>query len=212
VLRKALEMESMLRGLWLALVALLTWPADMRAQQQIETAIFAGGSFMSLEADLGRVVGVLSTEAGYAGGTVPSPGFEAVSAQTTGHHMAVRLRFDASRISYGNLLIAYWLSIDPTDGEGQFCERGDSFAPAIFALDAGQLAAAEATRARVEKLIGREVAVKVLPAGTFWRAEERHQQYAAKNPLRFDFYKRSCGQASGLAAFWGGVPMLADQW
>lgn len=179
--------------------------------QDIQTAIFAGGVFCSLQEDLGKVVGVVSSQTGYIGGDVPEPTFEAVSAQTTGHYMALRVDYDAARISYRNLLIAYWLSIDPTNDKGQFCETGDSYRPAIFVLDPEQRAAAEASRARVERLVGKPIPVPVLPATTFWPAEERQQNYARKNPLRFDFYKRSCGRDAGLRAFWGSVPMLASQ-
>jgi peptide-methionine (S)-S-oxide reductase len=190
-------------------LAVLAWAAGPPARAQEATAIFAGGCFWCLEADLEAVRGVTDAETGYIGGAAAPRSHEEVSRGGTGHLEAVRVRYDPALLSYDRLLARYWLSVDPTDAGGQFCDRGPTWRAAIFTLDAVQATAARASRDRVAALLRRPVAVEIRPAGAFWPAEERHQDYAAKNPLRYDFYRRSCGRDAGLRAIWGATPVLA---
>ena len=195
---------------WLLLALLGLGPDRAPAgAPRTETAIFAGGCFWCLEQRFEAEPGVLAAEPGYTGGTLDDPGYRDVTAQTSGHYEAVRVTFDPSLVSYRSLLVLYWLNIDPTDPDGQFCERGPSKRTAVFALDARQAAEAEAVRARAAATLGTEVATAILAAGRFWPAEEYHRDYARKNPLRLEFYRRSCGREAGLRAIWGARPMLA---
>jgi len=192
-----------------ALLALCSVAASA-APSQTETAVFAGGCFWCLEARFEAQSGVISVDPGYTGGTLANPSYRDVTAQTTGHYEAVQVRFDPARVSYGRLLVLYWLGIDPTDPDGQFCERGASKRAAVFALDATQAAKAETVRARAQAVLNARVVTPILHAGTFWPAEEYHRDYARKNPLRLEFYRRSCGREAGLRAIWGARPMLAS--
>jgi peptide-methionine (S)-S-oxide reductase len=195
-----------MRVVRLAAAALTIWAAGGHALAGHAVAIFAGGCFWCLEDDISRLPGVVDAETGYVGGSTPHPNYEAVSTGTTGHFEAVRVTFDPATTSYERLLLGYWLAIDPTDLDGQFCDRGPSGRSAIFVLDEDQRAAAQASVAEVAHALGAPVATAVLPAGAFWRAEELHQDYARKNPLRYQFYRRSCGRDARLRELWGDVP------
>ena len=172
-----------------------------------ETAIFAGGCFWCVEHDLDAIAGVISVESGYTGGKEPNPTYEQVSSETTGHYEAVKVLFDPSKISYGQLIDRFWRLVDPTDGGGQFCDRGPSYRTAVFVKDAAQRKAAEASLARVQAgpLKGRAV-TPIRDAAPFWRAEGYHQDYAEKNPLRYNVYRQGCGRDSRLRAVWGSTP------
>jgi peptide-methionine (S)-S-oxide reductase len=174
-----------------------------------ETAIFAGGRHWSLEADLARTPGVIAVETGYIlDPETPSP-IGAGGATEPEALEAVRVTYDPTRANYRRVLLAFWLSIDPFDAEGQFCDRGARYRPAILAIGPEQEAVATAAQRRVAQLFGREAATVVLQGGRFEPAEERHQDYARKNPARYDFYRRSCGRDAGLRRVWGAAPMLA---
>lgn len=174
-----------------------------------ETAVFAGGCFWCIEHDLQAISGVISVESGYTGGNRPNPTYEQVSSETTGHYESVKVTFDASKISYGQLVDRFWRLIDPTDGGGQFCDRGPSYRSAVFVKDAAQRKAAEDSLARVQTgpLKGR-VVTPIREAGIFWRAEGYHQDYAVKNPLRYKLYRQGCGRDARLKAVWGSAPKL----
>jgi peptide-methionine (S)-S-oxide reductase len=168
-----------------------------------ETAIFAGGCFWCTEADFDKVPGVVSTTSGYIGGTVVRPSYEQVSAGGTGHYEAVRVVYDPKRISYAQLVDRFWPMIDPTDAGGQFCDRGDSYRSAIF-VTPEQRATAEASKARLAErgVLAAPIVTSVLPAKAFYPAEGYHQDYYKKNPIRYRFYRFSCGRDARLDTVW----------
>ena len=173
------------------------------ASGRTETAVFAGGCFWCTEADFEKVPGVLSAVSGYTGGITERPTYEQVSAGGTGHYEAVKVTFDPGRVGYAQLVDYYFRTVDPTDAEGQFCDRGDSYRTAIFAGSEAQRRAAEAEKAEVEKAHGWTVATPVLPAAAFWEAEGYHQDYHKKNKLKYGFYRSRCGRDARLAEVWG---------
>jgi peptide-methionine (S)-S-oxide reductase len=171
-------------------------------------AIFAGGCFWCMEPPFDAVPGVVSTTSGYTGGSVADPSYEQVSSGTTGHREAVRVEFDPKRVTYAKLLDVFWHNIDPTDAGGQFCDRGTQYTSAIFYGDDEQRAEAEASKRQLEasgRLAG-PVATAILPAGPFYAAEEYHQDYYEKNPLRYRFYRSGCGRDRVLERIWGSAP------
>jgi peptide-methionine (S)-S-oxide reductase len=171
--------------------------------EELKTAVFAGGCFWCVEADFDKVSGVVETVSGYTGGTTENPTYEQVSAKGTGHAEAVRITYDADQVSYEELLDVFWRSVDPTDAGGQFCDRGDSYRTTVFALDEEQAKIAKTTRDTAQAELGKEIVTRVVQAETFWPAEDYHQDYYHKNPVRYNFYRRSCGRDSRLRALWG---------
>jgi len=191
---------ALIASLWLA--ALL--PAA-QAQQAMSKAIFAGGCFWCVEADFDKVPGVLSTTSGYIGGKVANPTYAQVSAKGTGHAEAVEIVFDPAKVSYEQLLEHYWRSIDPTTKDRQFCDAGSPYRTAIFALDAAQLKAAQASLAALEKSkpFPEPIVTQIELAGPFYAAEAYHQDYYKKNPIRYQYYRTSCGRDARLKQLWG---------
>ena len=168
-----------------------------------DEAIFAGGCFWSMETDLDRVPGVTATQSGYTGGHLANPTYEDVITETTGHYEAVRVTYDPARISYEKLVDAFFHSIDPTDSGGQFCDRGESYRTAVFAIGPEQTRVAEAAKAAVAKELDRPIATEVKPAAVFTPAEEYHQDYAIKNPGHYKRYRTGCGRDAQVRAVWG---------
>lgn len=192
---------------WLAL-ALLIAPAawsQPKPAQQTEAAIFAGGCFWCVESDFDKVDGVLSTTSGYVGGRTANPTYRDVSAGGTGHTEAVRVEFDPARISYAQLLEKFWPSIDPTMKDQQFCDVGSQYRSGIYPLNEQQLKAATASKAALEKTkpFRQPIVTEIVMAGTFYPAEEYHQDYYLKNPVRYAFYRRNCGRDARLKELWG---------
>ena len=175
-----------------------------RPAARLESAVFAGGCFWCTEADFEKIPGVVSAVSGYTGGSVRNPTYEQVTAGRTGHLEAVRVTYDPRRISYRQLVDRFWPTIDPTDDTGQFCDKGPSYRSAVFAT-AAQRPIAEASRAAAARKLkeGRFVA-PVRPAATFWPAEDYHQDFYKKNPLRYRLYRQGCGRDSRLRRLWGG--------
>ncbi|MHA6493969.1 peptide-methionine (S)-S-oxide reductase MsrA [Pseudomonas borbori] len=169
------------------------------------TAVFAGGCFWCTEADFDKLPGVLETTSGYIGGTVENPTYEQVSAGTTGHIEAVQVRFDPSKTSYGALLEAFWPTIDPLTPNAQFCDQGAQYRSAIFYANEQEKALAEASKAALDASgrFQQKVVTEVLPATTFYPAEEYHQNYHQKNPLRYSYYRNGCGRDDRLEQLWG---------
>jgi peptide-methionine (S)-S-oxide reductase len=168
-----------------------------------QRAVFAGGCFWCVEAAFEGVPGVIDVVSGYAGGTLANPSYERVSAGGTGHFEVVQVSYDPARIAYAQLLEIYWRNVDPFDGGGQFCDRGDSYLAAIFVAGATERQQAEASKAALEKRFGKPIATRVLDAATFYAAEDYHQDYHVKNPLRYKYYSTSCGRAARLERIWG---------
>jgi peptide-methionine (S)-S-oxide reductase len=191
------------------LASLLTLLALAPAQAQNRAvAIFAGGCFWCMEPPFDKLDGVLATTSGYIGGTKVDPTYEQVTSGRTGHYEALQVDYDPTRVSYQQLLEVFWRNIDPLDASGQFCDKGPQYRSAIFALDDGQRAAAEASRAALEKsgkLPGR-IVTEILPAAKFYPAEAYHQDYYRKNPTSYTYYRWSCGRDRRLERLWGTPP------
>lgn len=166
-------------------------------------AIFASGCFWCTEADFEKLDGVIEAVSGYTGGETANPSYEDVTYGETGHVEAVRVVYDPAEISYSSLLDHYWRNVDPFDATGQFCDRGDSYRPFIFPVNAGQMEAARASLQQVQTRFGREIAVEIEQAGDFWPAEAYHQDYADKNPIRYQRYRFGCGRDQRLREIWG---------
>ena len=165
-------------------------------------ATFAGGCFWSMESVFEKVPGVASVISGYAGGTLPHPTYE----NHTGHREAVEVTYDPAKVSYVQLLNVYWRNIDPTSDTGQFCDFGDSYRTAIFFHDDAQRQLAMSTKRAIERRKKFRVMTEILRAGLFYPAEEYHQDYAKKNPVRYQFYRFNCGRDRRLQQLWGSAP------
>lgn len=185
----------------LALLVLAAAAVPAFAQPRTETAVLAGGCFWCVETDMEKIPGVISVVSGYSGGRTRNPTYEQVVTETTGHREVVRVTFDPARISYGALLDRYWRTVDPTDAGGQFCDRGESYTTAVFATP-DQRAEALASRERAQRALGRRIVTPVLPAAPFWEAENYHQDYARKNPLRYRLYRQGCGRDARVRSLW----------
>lgn len=187
----------------LALLAAAALPAGAA---EIRSAIFAGGCFWCVEADFDKVDGVVATTSGYTGGDVENPSYEQVSAGGTGHQEAVKVEYDPDRVSFGTLAEIFFRTVDPLDAGGQFCDRGDSYRTAIFVQDEAQREAAERAKAEAQAALGADVVTPIEPAGAFWPAEDYHQNYYEKSPLKYRFYRWRCGRDARVEELWGAGP------
>lgn len=169
----------------------------------LDHAVFASGCFWCTEADFEKLDGVVEVVSGFAGGEEENPGYYEVVRGETGHAEAARVIFDPDIVSYSQLLDHYWVNVDPFDGQGQFCDRGASYAPFIFPVDAEQAEAARASLMRVEEELGRAVAVQIEPLDMFWPAEAYHQDFADTNPIRYQRYRFGCRRDQRLRDIWG---------
>ena len=157
-----------------------------------------------MEKPFDQLAGVLSTTSGYTGGDYANPTYEVVGSGRSGHVEAVKIVYDPARVTYSQLLETYWKQVDPFDGDGQFCDQGATYIPEIFVSNPSEQAAAEASKQRVAaQFPGQTVAVKIVAAQTFWDAEDYHQDYYLKNPLRYSYYRNGCGRDARLRAVWG---------
>lgn len=190
-------------ALALGLTAPATLAAPAALAQEAETAVFAGGCFWCVESDFDKVPGVVRTISGYTGGHVASPTYKQVSAGGTGHREAVQVTYDPGKVTYEELLEVFWHSVDPTDAGGQFCDRGESYTTAVHVRDAAQRAAAEASKEKAAAELGKPVVTPILDAGPFYAAEEYHQDYYEKNPLRYRYYRWGCDRDDTIEAVWG---------
>ena len=168
-----------------------------------KSAIFAGGCFWCMEEAFDKVPGVLATTSGYTGGSVVDPTYEQASAGGTGHVEAVKVEFDPAKVSYSQLLGAYWHNVDPFDPVGQFCDKGESYRSVIFTADAGEQALAESSKEQIAARFEHPVATEIRPQLPFYPAEAYHQDFHAKSSLRYRYYKWACGRAQRLEEIWG---------
>jgi len=175
------------------------------AETKTETAVFAGGCFWCVESDFDHVPGVLETVSGYTGGTLENPTYKDVTAGGTGHYEAVKITFDPAKTTYANLLNVFWRSVNPTDAGGQFCDRGQSYTTAIFATTDEQKEIAKNSKIAVDQSgkLKSEIVTPILPASTFYAAENYHQDYANINPIRYNFYRTSCRRDATVESIWG---------
>jgi peptide-methionine (S)-S-oxide reductase len=167
--------------------------------------VFAGGCFWCVEAAFDKVDGVLSTTSGYTGGIKVNPTYEQVSAGRTGHYESLKVDYDPARVGYEKLLDVFWRNIDPVDATGQFCDKGPQYRSAIFVANDNERALAEASKAALDKShkLPGPIVTAILPATTFYPAEEYHQDYYLKNPAHYKFYRWSCGRDNRLGQLWG---------
>ena len=187
-----------------ALVALFfVATASPALAQKKEQAVFAGGCFWCMESDMGHIPGVISVESGYTGGEEKNPTYRQVATHQTGHLESVRVTYDPAKVTYEQLLSRYWPLIDPTDVNGQFCDRGHSYMPAIFVTPT-QKAAAEASKQKVidSGRVNGKVIVPILPLGDFWPAEDYHRDYAKRNKADYEDYREGCRRDAILARVW----------
>ena len=190
--------------LTLATLALLLGAAPAPPPRAVAT--FAGGCFWCMEPPFERLKGVITVTAGYTGGRVDKPTYEEVSDGYTGHRESVEVVYDPRVISYQQLLDVYWHNVDPLNNAGQFCDNGGQYRTAIFVHDAEQKRLAEASKQAVGVKFHHDVYTDILPAGRFYPAEEYHQDYYKKNPLRYKFYRFNCGRDRRLETLWGAAP------
>ncbi|MRR53481.1 MAG: peptide-methionine (S)-S-oxide reductase [Deltaproteobacteria bacterium] len=180
----------------------LTPPATAAS---LETATFAGGCFWCMEPPFEKLAGVISVTSGYTGGKTGNPRYEEVSAGSTGHAEAVRIQFDPAKVSYAQLLQVFWHNIDPTVINRQFCDSGSQYRTAIFYHNEPQKKLALQSKAALEKSrpFPEPIVTEITLASRFYPAEEYHQDYYRKNPLRYKYYRHSCGRDKRLKELWG---------
>lgn len=188
----------------LALVALLL-PLTASADDAENTArlVVAGGCFWCVESDFDRVPGVISTVSGYTGGSLENPTYRQVSGGGTGHLEAVEITYDPSKVALDDLLVAFWHSVDPTDPDGQFCDRGHSYKTAVFVSNPEERAVAEMSRDAAEAELGQTIVTQISDAAPFYPAETYHQDYYMKNSVRYKYYRWACGRNQKVESLWG---------
>jgi peptide-methionine (S)-S-oxide reductase len=191
---------------WLAALAAApaqSPPAPAPTPAKTAIATFAGGCFWCVEADFDKVDGVLSTTSGYTGGKTANPTYYEVGRGGTGHTEAVEIVYDPAKVTYDKLLDVFWHNHDPLAKNRQFCDRGDQYRPAIFYHDEEQHRLAEATKAKHQPRFKQPIQTEITAAGPFYPAEDYHQDYYLKNPLRYQFYRYNCGRDARLEELWG---------
>ena len=188
-------------------------PLMKSESKNYKTATFAGGCFWCVESDFEKVDGVIEAVSGYAGGDEPNPTYKQVAAGRTGHTEAVQIHYDPDKITYKDLLDVLWRHMDPTDSNGQFVDRGSQYRPAIFYHDEEQKRIAEESRAELEKSgrFSKPIATEIVPLTEFYKAEEYHQDYYSKNPLRYKMYRYGSGRDQFLKRTWGAEAKPAAQ-
>jgi peptide-methionine (S)-S-oxide reductase len=203
-LRLSLKTASPFGALVVAMA--LAAPAAFAAGN-LETAVFAGGCFWTMERDFERVPGVVRVVSGYDGGTKPRPTYDEVSSETTDYVESVRVTFDPRKVSYATLVDRYWHFIIPTQANGQACDHGTSYNPEIFVNSPEQRRVAEASKAQLNaaKFHGR-IVVQIRDEKRFWPAEDYHQGYARTHPIDYNIYRVGCGRDGLLKQIWGSAP------
>lgn len=175
------------------------------AAEGLAVAVFAGGCFWCMEAPFEKLAGVVSVESGYTGGPEIGPTYHAVARGATGHFEAIRVVFRPDEVGYSKLLSVFWHNVDPTQANGQFCDKGDQYRTAIFVGTPGEKTLAESSKKMIEGALERPVVTPVLDASTFWLAEDYHQDFYKKNPTRYYSYRAGCGRDKRLEQLWGNL-------
>ncbi len=183
-------------------------PTAAGGDTALKKATFAGGCFWCMEPPFDKLDGVVSTTSGYTGGGTKNPTYAEVSAGVTGHTEAVEVLYDPSVISYAELLEVFWRNIDPTTPDRQFCDVGDQYRTGIFYHGEAQRRLAEQSKSKLGAagVLDRPIVTEITSAGVFWPAEEYHQDYYRKNPLRYRYYRYGCGRDRRLEQLWGTRP------
>jgi peptide-methionine (S)-S-oxide reductase len=192
----------------LATLAMPAFAQEKAPPAGFEAAIFAGGCFWCMEPPYDVLPGVVSTTSGYTAGRTRNPNYHDVSAGITGHTEAVRVVYDPKKVSYEKLLEVFWRNIDPTVKDRQFCDSGTQYRSGIYYLSPEQKQLAEASRAQLEKTkpFKAPIVTEIVAASDFWAAEDYHQDYYKKNPVRYKVYRTGCGRDSRLEEVWGKKP------
>lgn len=188
------------------LCSAVSWAEQQQTESKITaSAIFAGGCFWCMEPPFDAVDGVLSTTSGYSGGHTDNPTYKQVSAGRSGHIEVLKVVYDPAKVSYSELLQTFWLNVDLLDGGGQFCDRGSQYVSAIFyGSDAERQAAQDSMTALVEsERFDQPIQTRLLPSATFYAAENYHQDYYLRNPVRYKYYRWNCGRDQRLKELWG---------
>ena len=195
-----------MKKLFLSMILLsgLTGTVGIHAAENA-TATFAGGCFWCMEPPFDKLDGVLSTTSGYTDGKKINPSYKEVSAGDTGHTEAIQIKYDASKISYEELLTVFWKNIDPTAKDAQFCDHGTQYRSGIYYHDEAQRKTAEASFKALDqdKSFKNDIVTELKAATTFYPAEDYHQDYYQKNPIRYKYYRYSCGRDQRLDELWG---------
>ena len=168
-----------------------------------KVAVFAGGCFWCVEKDFEKLDGVIAAESGYTGGKEEAPTYEDVGYHRTSHLEAVRVVYDPDKIDYPTLLEYFWHSIDPTQANGQFCDKGDQYRSAIFVNGEAEMNAAKQSKESVSMTLDKPIVTPILPVDDFWLAEDYHQDFYKKNPRRYRSYRAGCGRDRRLQQLWG---------
>jgi peptide-methionine (S)-S-oxide reductase len=171
--------------------------------QELAKATFAGGCFWCMEPPFDRMDGVVSTTSGYTGGHMANPTYEQVSAGKTGHTEAVEIVYDPRKITYAQLLDVLWRNIDPLTANAQFCDKGSQYRSGIFVHDETQRRLAEESKSVVAQRLRKPIVTEIVAASKFWPAEDYHQDYYKKNPIRYKLYRTYCGRDKRLEEVWG---------
>ena len=190
---------------WIVALGLLAASVAAAADAPRATATFAGGCFWCMQPPFESLLGVVSTTVGYTGGTVDHPTYEQVSEGETGHAESIQVVYDPTKIEYTKLLDVFWHNVDPLTKDAQFCDHGRQYRTAIFVQDDEQQRLAEASKNALEasKRFDRPIVTEIVRASTFWPAEDYHQRYHEKNPIRYKFYRWNCGRDQRLQEVWG---------
>ena len=180
-------------------------PRSRAAENDRRIATFAGGCFWCVESDFDSVLGVVRTVSGYTGGSLKTPTYKQVSAGGTGHLEAVQIFYNPKKVTYAMLLDVFWRSIDPTDGGGQFCDRGQSYGTSIFTNSPEQKRLAEDSKHKLQTtgVLKQPIVTPIKIAGPFYPAEEYHQNYYKKKPIHYKLYRYSCGRDARIKELWG---------
>ena len=196
-------------ALWLLAGAQAREAKVATAAGGLARATFAGGCFWCMEPPFEKIPGVQSVTSGYAGGRVKNPSYDQVSSGGTGHAEAVQVAYDPSRVSYQQLVEVFWRNVDPTDGGGQFCDRGNQYRTAIFYEGESQKLAAEESKRALEAsaVLGKPVVTELVTLEAFYPAEAYHQDFYKKDPVRYHSYRAGCGRDRRLEQLWGQVPV-----
>jgi peptide-methionine (S)-S-oxide reductase len=207
-----MSMKALLLALFLALpvVSGVAEAADTEVNTNaspdpLASAIFAGGCFWCMEHPFDELGGVVSTTSGYIGGHTPSPTYPQVSSGATGHAEAVRVIYDPAKVGYDRLLWVFWRNVDPLDGGGQFCDRGDQYRTGVFFVTEEQHRLAEQSKQELTAAgrFDRPIVTAIAAAGEFYPAEDYHQDYYLVNPVRYKYYRYRCGRDQRLQELWG---------
>jgi peptide-methionine (S)-S-oxide reductase len=206
---RQMKRQAALSFLTVVILLIGAWNVQSATQAAADAilgkAYFAGGCFWCMEEAFEKVEGVLSVSSGYMGGTVANPNYEDVSAGRTGHAESVEVVYDPARVSYQKLLDVFWRNVDPITPNAQFCDHGSQYRSAVFFQTDEEKRVAEATKQAIEqsRRFKEPIVTQIVMASQFYPAEDYHQDFYKKNPVRYKFYKYNCGRAQRLEELWG---------